>query len=271
MRALIIFSLLTALAAVPASAQVDIDDLPTPETAPERPEADAAPDDGDGDGDETAPEDDAAASEEEETIVDAEDIPPLPVIAEIEGCEARLDELDVRYRKVDPVDGDNGCGFSPAYRVEAVGDVALGASGSTMRCETALAFALWIRQGVIPATRGLSREARVAGGEGVRLTGIRHGPSYACRRRNNQPTGKLSHHAIGAAIDVTGFEFEGRGAIPVQPRAGRGTIEEAFQRAVRASACLSFSTVLGPGSDEYHDDHLHLDIAGRSSRYRLCQ
>lgn len=268
MRALVVLTFLIALAAAPASAQIDIDDLPTPETAPERPEADADPDDGD----EPASEGDAARQEpEEETVVDAEDIPPLPVIAEIEGCEARLDELDVRYRKVDPVDGDNGCGFSPAYRVEAVGDVALGASGSTMRCETALAFALWIRQGVIPATRGLSREARVTGGQGVRLTGIRHGPSYACRRRNNQPTGKLSHHAIGAAIDVTGFEFEGRDAIPVKPRAGRGTIEEAFQRAVRASACLSFSTVLGPGSDEYHDDHLHLDIASRSSRYRLCQ
>ncbi|QBK31290.1 extensin family protein [Roseitalea porphyridii] len=268
MRALFFLTLLTALAVAPASAQIDIDDLPTPETAPERPEADARPDDGD----EPAAEGDAAPQEQEEAaVVDAEDIPPLPVITEIEGCQARLDELDVRYRKVDPVDGDNGCGFSPAYRVEAVGDVALGANGSTMRCETALALALWIRQGVIPATRGLSREARVAGGQGVRLTGIRHGPSYACRRRNNQPTGKLSHHAIGAAIDVTGFEFEGRAPIPVQPRAGRGTIEEAFQRAVRASACLSFSTVLGPGSDEYHDDHLHLDIASRSSRYRLCQ
>jgi hypothetical protein len=29
--------------------------------------------------------------------------------------------------------------------------------------------------------------------------------------------------------------------------------------------------VLGPGSDAFHDDHLHLDLAERRGGYRLCQ
>jgi len=59
--------------------------------------------------------------------------------------------------------------------------------------------------------------------------------------------------------------------IPVKPRQGEGTVEEAFQRTVRAAACLDFTTVLGPGSDAFHNSRLHLDIATRQGNYRLCQ
>ncbi|WP_306119696.1 MULTISPECIES: extensin family protein [unclassified Roseitalea] len=258
--ALAIAIVLTATAP-PAMAQIAADDLPVPGEPPTRP-APSAGDADTGTGEAEAAEDDLAD----------EDVPPLPVIAPVKGCQARLDRLRVDYERTDGVDGEGGCGFAPAYEITAIGDVELQPGGIAMRCETALALALWIRQGVIPATRGLSREARATGdGQGVTLAGIRHSQAYACRRRNNRPTGKLSHHAIGAAVDVTGFTFNGRPPIAIAPRAGDGDIEEAFQRAVRASACLSFSTVLGPGSDAYHDDHLHLDIAGRASRYRLCQ
>jgi hypothetical protein len=38
-----------------------------------------------------------------------------------------------------------------------------------------------------------------------------------------------------------------------------------------ASVCARFTTVLGPGSDWYHEDHVHLDLAERRSGYRICQ
>jgi hypothetical protein len=43
--------------------------------------------------------------------------------------------------------------------------------------------------------------------------------------------------------------------------------------AFRTAACGWFTTVLGPGSDAAHADHLHLDIQphGSSNRYRICQ
>jgi len=40
---------------------------------------------------------------------------------------------------------------------------------------------------------------------------------------------------------------------------------------VLRSACARFSTVLGPGSDGYHEDHIHLDLMERRNNYRICQ
>src|SRR5205085_11095183 len=37
------------------------------------------------------------------------------------------------------------------------------------------------------------------------------------------------------------------------------------------AACARFPTVLGPGSDWYHEDHIHLDLMERRNNYRICQ
>jgi Extensin-like protein C-terminus len=51
----------------------------------------------------------------------------------------------------------------------------------------------------------------------------------------------------------------------------RGLPEErGFLRDVHAAACEQFNTVLGPGSNVYHADHLHLDLMRRSSGQRIC-
>jgi hypothetical protein len=44
-----------------------------------------------------------------------------------------------------------------------------------------------------------------------------------------------------------------------------------LRQKMRASACARFSTVLGPGSDGYHEEHIHLDLAERRNGYKLCQ
>ena len=49
------------------------------------------------------------------------------------------------------------------------------------------------------------------------------------------------------------------------------TPEARFVAAVRGGACRYFSTVLGPGSDPAHADHLHLDLRARNRGVRLCQ
>jgi hypothetical protein len=50
----------------------------------------------------------------------------------------------------------------------------------------------------------------------------------------------------------------------------RGVAREQ-REAVLHSVCARFTTVLGPGSDWYHEDHIHLDLAERRSGYRICQ
>ena len=43
------------------------------------------------------------------------------------------------------------------------------------------------------------------------------------------------------------------------------------RESVLHSACTRFPTVLGPGSDWYHEDHIHLDLMERRGNYRICQ
>jgi hypothetical protein len=44
-----------------------------------------------------------------------------------------------------------------------------------------------------------------------------------------------------------------------------------LRESVLHSVCARFSTVLGPGSDWYHEDHIHLDLMERHSNYKICQ
>ena len=158
---------------------------------------------------------------------------------------------------------DAGCGITNPIGLSGLpGGVELKPAGQ-MRCETALALVRWSEDQVRPAAEHLP-------GRGA-LAAIEQGSTYICRRRNNLPQGKISEHAFGNAVDIMAFHFETGEPIKVQPRERDGTMAEAFQDAVRATACLHFKTVLGPGTDATHADHLHLDVKPRNGGFRLCQ
>ena len=180
-------------------------------------------------------------------------------------CLMALDNLGVQYVEAEPVltEADVDCGILRPLTVTNIGSGVAISPPATLRCETTEALALWVTDFVIPASKRLSDRGA--------LNVIENGSGYICRRRNNLPDGKLSEHAFGNAFDVMAFQFEDGSRIAIKPREADGTMEEAFQDAVRASACLNFSTVLGPGSNSTHADHLHLDIIERSSGYRICE
>ena len=46
--------------------------------------------------------------------------------------------------------------------------------------------------------------------------------------------------------------------------------EQGFLRDVQGSACQQFSTVLAPGSNAFHYDHIHVDLMRRSSARQVC-
>ena len=111
----------------------------------------------------------------------------------------------------------------------------------------------------------------IAGRMSAELRAVRTGPGYECRNRNGAASGKLSGHAVGKAVDISAFELSSGKMIPIKPdgdEAMRNVVD-----AVRTAACGWFTTVLGPGADEAHTDHLHVDIVlhGTSDRYRICQ
>jgi hypothetical protein len=47
--------------------------------------------------------------------------------------------------------------------------------------------------------------------------------------------------------------------------------EQGFLRDVQAAACREFNTVLAPGSNVYHYDHIHVDLMRRASRRVICE
>jgi hypothetical protein len=103
------------------------------------------------------------------------------------------------------------------------------------------------------------------------LKAVRTGPGYECRNRNRAKDGKLSSHAVGLAIDISGFELANGRVLSVKPN-GDDRVRAAIG-AIRTAACGWFTTVLGPGSDAAHAEHLHVDILqhGSSERYRICE
>jgi len=135
--------------------------------------------------------------------------------------------------------------------------------GAAMRCDLARELGHWLRDFVRPAAALLPGQPR--------LVALEPGSTYQCRATVGTQAESLSQHAFGNAIDIAAFRFDDGSRIAVEPRQDQGDLQEAFQRAVRGAACLHFTTVLGPGSNAAHEDHLHLDIKRRSGGFRLCQ
>ena len=184
---------------------------------------------------------------------------------ELAACLEVLNGFGTVFTQVSPLseDDDDDCGIAKPIEVtEILPGVAL-TPPATVRCETASALAGWVADVVQPAARQM--------GERGEVVALDQGSGYICRRRNNAAEGKLSEHSFGNAIDIMAFRFAEGDPIAVEPREREGTLAEAFQRAVRAGSCLYFTTVLGPGTDAAHADHLHMDIKARNGGFRLCQ
>ena len=126
-----------------------------------------------------------------------------------------------------------------------------------LQCSMAEVLAEWVRADVGPAAATL----------GAPLATITGYDSYECRGRNNVVGAKLSEHGKGNAIDIGAIKLKNGATFTLtDPQ-----VSKPFREQMRTLACARFTTVLGPGSDGYHEEHVHLDLAERSHGYRICQ
>lgn len=135
-----------------------------------------------------------------------------------------------------------GCGVADPVQVTSVDGVRLNPP-ATLDCDTAVALRKWVQKGMAPAFRG--RE----------VVELRIAAHYICRSRNNIRGNRISEHGRGKAVDISGFVFSDGKEWSVA-----GNYGKEIRRAHKA-ACGVFGTTLGPGSDGYHEDHLHFDAA----------
>ena len=124
---------------------------------------------------------------------------------------------------------------------------------ATIDCTTAAALTDWVRGAVQPAV----------GRKGGGLAELKVAAHYSCRTRNNKPGARVSEHGRGRAIDISGLVLK-NGAQMNMLTGWNDPAQRKVLRTIHQKACGPFGTVLGPGSDGYHRNHIHMDTA----RYR---
>ena len=161
------------------------------------------------------------------------------------------------------MDGPGICGMTEPLMVGALSDERVELDTvATLDCPMVAALDGWIASVVQPVA-----QARF----GQQVVQIDTMGSYSCRAMNGASSGRISEHAFGNALDVAGFRLaDGRKITVVHDWTHGDEQSEAFLRDVHAGACDHFTTVLGPGYNVFHYNHIHVDLAmhGNSSRGR---
>ena len=176
-------------------------------------------------------------------------------------CQLRVTADIAVIEPLRHITGAGGCGIEDPVRLLAVMTkdkvrVAI-TPAATLRCTLAEALAHWIREDVAPISATL----------GAPLGGVANFDSYECRGRNRAVGGKISEHGKGNAIDIRSVTLANGKSYELTDIA----VAKEMRERLKASACARFTTVLGPASDGFHENHVHVDLAERRSGYRICQ
>jgi len=149
----------------------------------------------------------------------------------------------------------------PALTTGSAGPVAV-QPAATLACPIVAELDKWISEAVQPAALRWFRQPVVE---------IKQISSYSCRGMNGNPNAHISEHAFGNALDIAEFDLADGHRISVQ-YGWHGTPEEqGFLRDVQGAACQDFSTVLAPGANVYHYNHIHVDLMRRARRPVICE
>jgi Extensin-like protein C-terminus len=152
-------------------------------------------------------------------------------------------------------------GPGPGNSVGAVGPVTV-KPAATLACPIVSALDRWLAESVQPAAMRWF---------GARVVEIKQISAYSCRGMNGNPRAHISEHAFGNALDIAAFTLADGRQISVKDGWKGMPEEQGFLRDVQASACQQFTTVLAPGSNVYHYDHIHVDLMRRASRRQICE
>ena len=187
--------------------------------------------------------------------------PAAPAAPQLSACRQALTEEIAIAPSIPDIHGAGGCGGEDLVRLEAIvlpdkQRVAV-TPAAILRCKMAAAIADWVRSDIAPLAQGL----------GSTITGLDNFDSFECRGRNRVAGAPLSEHGRANALDVRAFKLASGKSISLTDR----NVPRPLRETVLHSVCARFTTVLGPGSDWYHEDHIHLDLMERRNNYRICQ
>jgi hypothetical protein len=145
--------------------------------------------------------------------------------------------------------------------VATVGPVAV-RPAATLACPIVSVLDRWLADSVQPAAMRWF---------GARVVEIKQISAYSCRGMNGNSHAHISEHAFGNALDIAAFTLADGRRISVQDGWKGLPEEQGFLRDVQAAACRDFNTVLAPGSNVYHYNHIHVDLMRRERRPVICE
>ena len=166
------------------------------------------------------------------------------------------------------IDGPGICGMTRPLKVSALDNGSIGLDKVlTIDCPMISALEAWLNDVVQP-----DAQARF----GQKVASVNVFGAYSCRSIDNAAGARLSEHAFGNAVDVAGFTLaDGRKITFMRDWKSAGSQESAFLHETHAGACQYFTTVLGPGADVFHYNHIHLDLANHGATNtgprRICK
>ncbi len=179
--------------------------------------------------------------------------------AEPSACQVRLGKI-ATFKPLPILVGGGECGATDAVQMDTIelpdkSKVAV-MPAAIMRCPMAEEVARWVREDVVPTLKNLPP-----------LRALDNYASYDCRGRNNVRAAQLSEHGRADALDVRDFKLADGHELELTDV----NVPKDWREAIKASVCARFMTVLGPGSDGYHEEHIHLDLEARRNNYKICQ
>jgi len=133
---------------------------------------------------------------------------------------------------------------------------------ATLACPLVSALDKWVSGSVQPAALRWF---------GAPVTEIKQISAYSCRSMVGAGTSHISEHAFGNALDIAGFVLSDGRKITVREGWHGAAEEQGFLRDVHMAACDYFSTVLAPGYNAAHYDHIHVDLMRRASGRHPCR
>jgi hypothetical protein len=162
---------------------------------------------------------------------------------------------------------------APPYESVPLGPSGLGRSitaggpvevrpAATLACPIVSALDRWIAASVQPAALHWFREPVVE---------IKQISAYSCRGMNGNPNAHVSEHAFGNALDIAEFTLADGHRISVQYGWRGAPEEQGFLHDVQLAACEQFTTVLAPGANVYHYNHIHVDLMRHGSLRHICE
>ncbi|GGE19006.1 hypothetical protein GCM10011390_42700 [Aureimonas endophytica] len=173
-------------------------------------------------------------------------------------CRKALSKLGVRFVDVRSIGQGRSCGIEYPVKVTEISPGVAMKPAGVLNCMAALRVSQWVSNEVKPAAQSALWKKPIA---------LYNASSYRCSRIAGTRT--VSEHASGNAIDVAGFQLADGTNFDVRKKGVFDVSEKSFQQRVRTSACRYFGTVLGPGYNRDHADHLHLDLKQR--RRGVCK